>query len=487
MNILYITPYVPSLIRVRPYNLVKYLSRRGHRVTVLSLKTSPQEEADAAELRKYCARVETVELSRRESLSNCLKALPSFTPLQAAFCHSTAMTRLITRLLKEEAYDLVHVEHLRGAHFGLAARQLPKVYDSVDCISLLFEQAARQSPGLLQRFVARLDLNRTRRYEGWLPGQYDKVLVTSGNDKMALESLDLVKRGILTLFSENPYTMDTGSGIAQRIGRSPKTVLPQLDTLVTLGLLEQTELDDQKIYQLTTQKELREMVSSFAQLPGDYPRRLKELLTEAPNGHNGHGKIVVLPNGVDLDYFAAAHGPREPETLVFSGKMSYHANMAAVLYLVQEIMPIIWAARPGVRVRIVGKDPPAVVKALAQDERVSVEGYVPDLGPYLAGATIAVSPIRYGVGIQNKVLEALAVGTPVVATPAACSALEVKDGEHLLVANDPPALARQVLRLLDDASLWQKISKNGRRYVEEKHDWQAIVERLERIYQEVIQ
>ncbi len=392
MDILYITPYVPSLIRVRPYNLIKYLSRRGHRVTVLSLKSSPREEKDAVALRKHCARVETVALSRRESLSNCLKALPGLTPFQAAFCHSTAMARLITRLLSEAQYDLVHVEHLRGAHFGPVVRHLPKVYDSVDCISLLFERTARQAPGLLWRFVARLDLNRTRRYESWLLGQYEKVLVTSWQDKMALENL---------------------------------------------------------------------------------------------NGRESGDKIVVLPNGVDLDYFGAAHGWREPETLIFSGKMSYHANMAAVLYLVQEVMPFIWAARPRVRVQIVGKDPPPAVRALARDERVRVEGYVPHLGAYLAGATISICPIRYGVGIQNKVLEAMAVGTPVVATPLACSALEVQDGEHLLVADEPPALAQQVLRLLDDPFLWQKISKGGRKYVEEKHDWQVIAERLEGIYREV--
>lgn len=486
MNILYITPYVPSLIRVRPYNLVKYLSRQGHQVTVLSLKASPQEEADAEELRKHCAHVETVELSRRESLSNCIKALPGFTPLQAAFCHSPAMTHLIKRLLSEEKYDLIHVEHLRGAHFGFVAKHLPKVYDSVDCISLLFERAARQAPGLLRRFVARLDLRRTKRYEGWLLEQYDKVLVTSWSDKMALESLNLTKWDILNFFSKNPYTMDTASSIAQRIGRSPNIVQPELDDLVMLGLLEQTSLNGERVYQLTTREELQEIVFGFVEGFNDHPGRLEELLSNLTNGEDGLGKISVLPNGVDLDYFAAANGPREPDTLIFSGKMSYHANMAAALNLVQKIMPLIWAERPNVKVRIVGKDPPPEVKALARDKRVSVEGYVPDLRPYLAGATVSVSPMRYGVGIQNKVLEAMAVGTPVVTTSVACSALEAKDNEHLLVADDPPTFARKVLRLLDDAFLWQKISKSGRRYVEEKHDWKLIAGRLEEIYQEVI-
>jgi glycosyltransferase involved in cell wall biosynthesis len=343
MRILYITPYVPSLIRVRPYNLIKYLSRREHLVTVLSLRSTEQEERDAEELRSCCHRVETVRLTRQQSFWNCLKALPTMTPLQAAYCHSPAMQSLIRKVLEEERFDIVHVEHLRGAHFGTAVAGVPKVYDSVDCISLLFERALHAAPSLASRLMAWLDLGRTRRYESRLIGQYDKVLVTSSQDKEALLELD---------------------------GRS--------------------------------QEQNRE-------------------------------KITVLPNGVDLEYFAFANGDREPETLVFSGKMSYHANAAAVSYLVQEVMPRIWARHPGVKLEIVGKNPPQAIRALAKDERVHVTGFVPDLRPYLARATVSVSPMQYGVGIQNKVLEAMAMGTPVVTTPQTRTAILAREGEHLLI------------------------------------------------------
>ena len=133
--------------------------------------------------------------------------------------------------------------------------------------------------------------------------------------------------------------------------------------------------------------------------------------------------VEVLPNGVDLNYFAPQNLPRQGETIVFSGKMSYHANVASVLYLVHEIMPIVWRERPSVGLWVVGQSPTRAVQALARDERVKVTGFVPDLRPYLAQAAVAVSPIRYGVGIQNKVLEAMAMGTPVVTSPRACQAL----------------------------------------------------------------
>lgn len=397
MKILYITPYVPSLIRVRPYNLIKHLSRRGHLVTVLSVQSTDQEEKAVEELRHCCYRVETVRLTRQQSLLNCFRALPTTTPLQAAYCHSSAMHRLIGRVLQEERFDIVHIEHLRGAHFGTAVAGLPKVYDSVDCISLLFEKALHSAPNLASRLMAWLDLGRTRRYESWLISQYDKVLVTSPQDKEALLTLN-----------------------------------------------------------------------------GRFHERVQEK------------KIAVLPNGVDLEYFAFANGHREPETLVFSGKMSYHANIAAAFHLLQEVMPRIWARRPGVKLEIVGHNPPQAICALARDGRVRVTGSVPELRPYLARATVAVSPMPYSVGIQNKVLEAMAIGTPVVASSQACAALTVRDGIHLLMADDPTAFAEQVLRLLDDVVLRQAIAMNARNYVEERHDWQTIAHNLENIYAEVM-
>jgi len=398
MRILYITPYVPSLIRVRPYNLIQYLSRRGHLVTVLSLQSTEQEEKDAEKLRSCCHRVETVKLTRQQSLLNCFKALPTMTPLQAAYCHSPAMQSLIRKVLEEEQFDIVHVEHLRGAYFGTTIAGVPKVYDSVDCISLLFEKALHSATSRASRLVARLELDRTRRYEGRLISQYDKVLVTSPQDKEALLKLD---------------------------ARSHE--------------------------------------------------------------QNQERKIAVLSNGVDLGYFAFANGDRAPETLVFSGKMSYHANVAAVSYMVREVMPLVWARRPGVKLEIVGKNPPQAICALAKDDRVHVTGFVPDLRPYLARATVSVSPMQYSVGIQNKVLEAMAMGTPVVASSQACSALKVRNGTHLLVADDPTTFAERVLRLLDDVALRREMAMNGRNYVEERHDWRTIAHNLENIYAEVME
>jgi sugar transferase (PEP-CTERM/EpsH1 system associated) len=396
MNILYNTAYVPSRIRTRPYNLIRALVRLGHRVTLLAAaSTSPEEQEQADELRDWGVRVEVFPVPLVRSLGNCLWALPTREPLQAVYAYHPAMAQRLSELLNEGDFDVVHIEHLRAARLVRAVRGTPKVYDSVDSISLLFEQTARGGAQLRSRLMATVDLARTRRYEAWLLTQYDQVVVTSQRDKDALEKL------------------------AHRF-------LP----------------------------------------PQAQP---------AP--------ITVVTNGVDLEYFR----PREIQnpksetqnpTVVFTGKMSYHANTSAALYFAREVLPRIWAQNPGVRFQIVGKDPPEAVRQLATDGRIQVTGTVDDLRPYLAEATVAVCPALYAVGVQNKVLEAMAMSTPVVSTPAGCAALALEEERQVLTAEGADELAAAVLQVLSDPALARRLAAAGRQYVEDHHSWETVARRL---------
>jgi glycosyltransferase involved in cell wall biosynthesis len=447
MHLLFIVPYVPTPIRVRPYNLIRALAARGHRITLATLWSSAEERAALETLQGWGVRILAEPLPRMRSLHNCLRALPTTTPLQAVYCWSPALR---TRIEQEIASpgtgarmqlraDLVHVEHLRGARYGLGLDGIPVVWDSVDCISHLFAQSARDSRSWAGRLLTWLDLARTRRYEGWLVGQFDRVLVTSPVDCAALEALVSAQRAPRALADSPPST------------RNAQSVLPDSAQSAPPGLSGKFPGGDRGR-------------SAFAAVAEDH--------------------ITVLPNGVDLDYFRPAETPRAPETLVISGKMSYHANITAVLYLVEEIMPRVWAQRPEVRVQVVGAWPPRSVRRLAErfPGRVEVTGLVPDLRPYLQRARLAVAPLRYGAGIQNKVLEALACATPVVATPQACSALQVQAERDLLMAASAEEFAHQVLRLLNDDALAAQLGAAGRRYVEQHHDWNVIAARLEAIY-----
>jgi glycosyltransferase involved in cell wall biosynthesis len=230
--------------------------------------------------------------------------VPTRKPLQASFCWQPELARQLGLLTGKvhDHFDIVHVEHLRGARYGLYLKSLserkasspkdnpPIVWDSVDCISSLFRQAAEKSQSATSRMITRFEANRTYRYEKWLVEQFNRVLVTSILDKNAFQ-----------------FMRETGD-------RRPE--------------------------------------------------------------------ITVIPNGVDLEYFK--RDPlivRRKATLVISGKMSYHANVAMVLYLTKDILPIVWSQKPEVELWIVGKDPPESIMKLGENPAIKVTGTVDDIRP----------------------------------------------------------------------------------------------------------
>ena len=192
--------------------------------------------------------------------------------------------------------------------------------------------------------------------------------------------------------------------------------------------------------------------------------------------------ITVVPNGVDTAYFQPTDEQREPATVIFAGKLSYHANEAAAFFLLRTVMPLVWRTHPTVRVVIAGANPSQRLKAHARDQRVTVTGYVPDLRPYLARASLAIAPLRYGVGVQNKVLEAMAMGTPVLAARQATVALAARPGSELLVADEAPDFAEAILALLASPARSAALGQAGRTYVERHHNWATSAALLEQCY-----
>jgi len=196
--------------------------------------------------------------------------------------------------------------------------------------------------------------------------------------------------------------------------------------------------------------------------------------------------IRVLPSGVDLEYFYPIQQERRNCNIVFSGKMSYHANVATALYLHQQIMPLIWQRHPEATLTIAGSNPPESVQRLARDPRVEVTGYVDDIRPYIRRAMVMVCPMVYSVGLQNKVLEGMALGTPVVVASQPASALSARPGRDLLVANSTQEFADAALRLMNDTELRETLSQCGRKYVEHQHDWRMVTNRLVNVYEQAI-
>jgi polysaccharide biosynthesis protein PslH len=393
MKIAYVIPYIPNRIRTRSYNFLSSLHDLGHEVDLFTLGSGAVDVSDAEALMSKCCQVHYQHQPIWRSLVNSALAVPSNKPLQSVYSWNPAFAAKLRSLLSN--YDVVHVEHLRGSAYGKFIKEhvpsKPVVWDSVDCITHLFEQAASQSGSFFGKFMTRFELGRTRNAEGHLVGAFDHVLVTSSTDRDAL--LDIVPPGI------NP----------------------------------------------------------------------------AP--------ITVLPNGVDQEYFHINTAvERDPDTLVFSGKMSYHANISMVMYLYNEIMPRIWANRPGVRLVVVGKDPPAEIRKLEDPSRIHVTGTVDDIRPFLWKASAAVVPLVYGAGIQNKILEAMATGTAVITNSKVLASLSVVPGKDLLVADSADEFAHCATQLIENAALRKAVGNAGFEYVRKNHNWKESAKQMVDIY-----
>jgi sugar transferase (PEP-CTERM/EpsH1 system associated) len=196
--------------------------------------------------------------------------------------------------------------------------------------------------------------------------------------------------------------------------------------------------------------------------------------------------LGILPNGVDLETFSAdSTAQAEPDRIIFTGNMSYFPNADGASFLVREVMPKIVQAVPQARLCIVGQNPPTSVRALA-GKNVVVTGFVEDIRLEYLKSKVAVSPIRFGAGTLNKVLEPLALGVPVVSSSIGLRGLGLVAGTDILVANDAQEFANAVVRLLSDEGLRIAMGARAAEKVRMKFSWENISLDLERVYKEII-
>lgn len=206
------------------------------------------------------------------------------------------------------------------------------------------------------------------------------------------------------------------------------------------------------------------------------PAELESLAEIAPGARGDW-----FPNGVDLEFFQPRVADYDPDQVCFLGRMDYYPNAQAISSFVENVLPLIRADRPTTKLVIVGASPTAAVRALADLEGVSVTGSVPDVRDYLAASACSIAPLKIARGTQNKILESLAMGVPVVASVQAARGLDAVSGEHLLAADEPSEVAAAVLGLLDDPALRSQISAVGRARMESHHSWDGAMAKLDEI------
>ena len=386
MRILFVSPYVPSSVRIRPFAFIRELARLGHQVTLACLVQPAWEEEYLDEICPYIDELHTITPGRIAPALRTLASLPTRTPLSVAYCYSPEFERLVEHLVQKNSYDLLHTEFIRSVPATAHLTGLPKVYDAVDSLALAYRRSlSAANVSTMQRLVALLETFKMPSYEIAALQHYDRVLVSSPVDRDVL-------------------------------------------------------------------------------------------------GKHSAEHVTVIQNGVELDYFAFQKNHKQPYTIAFLGKMSYYVNVASVLWFYRQVFPIIRAEIPQARFKIVGRSPAKAIQKLAVDPSVEVTGTVADIRPHLRQATIAIGPMTSGSGIQNKLLEAMALGTPCVATSFAAQALGAKPGQEILVADEPQAFAQAVISLLQNPAQAEAIAFQARQYVEREHNWNAIGRQIDSIY-----
>lgn len=190
---------------------------------------------------------------------------------------------------------------------------------------------------------------------------------------------------------------------------------------------------------------------------------------------------TVIRNGVDLEAFSPAENAPEPGHLVFTGVMDYLPNIDGCQWFVEEVLPRVRERVPGATFSIVGARPTPAVERLAETPGVTVTGFVDSTQDWLRRAAVSVAPLRIARGIQNKVLEALAMGLPVVGTTSATQGVEGTAEEHYLVRDDAEGFAAAVVGLLEDPAAASRLAAAGRGLVEERYTWSSVLAPLDEL------
>jgi len=391
MRILFLTsrfPYPPFRgDKLKIYNLIRELSDRNE-VSLLSFVANAQEEWMHHDLKKLCARVETVRLPTARSFLQCGFALWGHLPFQVAYYRSEAMEVTVRRAIANWTPDVIHTHLLRMAPYTASYSRVPRVLDLTDAVGIYLRRFADSTRNPMTRSFLRNEYNRVRRFEPILE-RFQCCLVCSDSERQALHET-------------------------------------------------------------------------------------------APSA-----RVEILENGVDLESFSPSPDRRpEPRTIVCTGNMSYFPNAHGVKYFVKEILPLVRRDVPDVQFLIVGQNPPRAIRAL-EGNGITVTGTVPDIRLYYLRGAIAVSPILFGSGTLNKILEPMALGIPVVATTIGIEGLMVKEGEHLLIGRTPEEFARHVIRLLRDLDSGRQMGRRAQQVVREHYSWKRIGEKLQGYYESI--
>lgn len=203
----------------------------------------------------------------------------------------------------------------------------------------------------------------------------------------------------------------------------------------------------------------------------------KEAISRDPSD-----RFFECPHGVTLDELPKPAEGRKSNTIIFSGNMNYRPNVDAVIYFYRGIFPMVRRAIPTAKLLVVGANPDICIRKLSDDPGVHITGEVPSVYSWLRKAAVGIDPLRAGAGLQNKVLEGMACGLPMVVTPLANEGINATPGVHLFATDDPAEFSRCIVNLMQNAELRASMGEAARRFIEDQWSWEVHFNRLEAMF-----
>ncbi len=390
MNILIIAnrfPYPPFRgDKLKIFNLATQLSQQHN----LHLITFAEQESDFKDIDKISHLFKTIEVIRLpkwKSVLNVALGLLGNKPLQVNYFKSKEFQHQLDNLLSKQAFDVLHIQHLRMAQYAIEKINYKRILDLPDAFSLYWERRKNIKRNFFQKILDNIESKRVLKYEAEILKTFNLNLVCSAEDQKHL-------------------------------------------------------IQKHKV-----------------------------------------SNVQVLPNGVDIEKFKMGnHSYSHNETLLFTGNMDYAPNVDAVIYFVKDIFPTIKKEFPKVKFIIAGQRPVQKVLELAQEKDVEVTGFIPDLANIYNAASVVVAPLRFGAGTQNKVLEAMSMGIPVVCTNIGFEGLGIQNGEGAFMEISANGFAQKVGELLNSETSRTQTGKRGNEVIIQKFSWQGVATTLNQYY-----
>ncbi len=258
--------------------------------------------------------------------------------------------------------------------------------------------------------------------------------------------------------------------VAHGLGDFATRMIVDVDDLESVKLARQIESGAMNDH-AALRREVKRLAHFEQAAASKYRRVATCSRQDADTISRGRDNAFVLPNGVDDDFFRGEATATQAPRLVFVGTLNYPPNADAVLYFCQQILPALRDRIPDVAVDIVGRSPPDAVKNLADGKHVFVHADVPDVACFVQAAALSIVPLRVGGGTRLKILESLALGTPVVSTTIGAEGLDLQHQEHLLLADTPSEFVAAIVAVLDDAGLRRRLASQGRDRVSKLYRW----------------